>query len=165
MLDGRDLLKRHSASHASRGDASESSRPGRGAQPPSARVAQACKACASNHLRCTEQKPCQRCRKKGFKCDWSGQTNWNPTASESNQKQLPANLDPPTPNSSQVSQQGQPADLQSIEGQHRNADQQLPGNSCMAAPGPPSDSFAHLRGGIDALTPLSHAARLLPSFG
>lgn len=33
-------------------------------------MAQACKACASNHLRCTESKPCRRCVEKGFECVW-----------------------------------------------------------------------------------------------
>jgi hypothetical protein len=34
------------------------------------RVTQACQACASNHLRCTEEKPCQRCTEKDIDCLW-----------------------------------------------------------------------------------------------
>jgi hypothetical protein len=32
------------------------------------RVTQACRACASNHVRCTESKPCRRCAEKGLEC-------------------------------------------------------------------------------------------------
>jgi hypothetical protein len=32
------------------------------------RVSQACKACAANHVRCTEAKPCRRCAEKGLEC-------------------------------------------------------------------------------------------------
>lgn len=32
------------------------------------RVSQACRACASNHVRCTESKPCRRCSEKGLEC-------------------------------------------------------------------------------------------------
>ncbi|ETN42943.1 uncharacterized protein HMPREF1541_02101 [Cyphellophora europaea CBS 101466] len=34
------------------------------------RVTQACRACATNHLRCTEEKPCHRCIDKGLDCLW-----------------------------------------------------------------------------------------------
>ncbi len=32
------------------------------------RVSQACRACAANHVRCTESKPCRRCAEKGLEC-------------------------------------------------------------------------------------------------
>ncbi|KAH6844538.1 hypothetical protein B0I37DRAFT_398204 [Chaetomium sp. MPI-CAGE-AT-0009] len=32
------------------------------------RVSQACRACAANHVRCTEAKPCRRCAEKGLEC-------------------------------------------------------------------------------------------------
>jgi hypothetical protein len=31
-------------------------------------VSQACRACAANHVRCTEAKPCRRCAEKGLEC-------------------------------------------------------------------------------------------------
>lgn len=60
-----DLLKRHVAGHDARGDHEEARRastirPGR--------VTKACEACAEVHLRCDEQKPCTRCRKKAITC-------------------------------------------------------------------------------------------------
>ncbi|MBE3048204.1 hypothetical protein IMZ48_38010 [Candidatus Bathyarchaeota archaeon] len=33
-------------------------------------MSQACRSCASNHLRCSEEKPCRRCVNKGFECDY-----------------------------------------------------------------------------------------------
>lgn len=35
------------------------------------RVSQACRACAANHVRCTESKPCRRCAEKGLECVFS----------------------------------------------------------------------------------------------
>ncbi|KAH7002482.1 hypothetical protein EDB80DRAFT_578910 [Ilyonectria destructans] len=37
----------------------------------SSRVTQACRACASHHLRCSEEKPCRRCKKRGIRCIWN----------------------------------------------------------------------------------------------
>ncbi|PKS12542.1 hypothetical protein jhhlp_000750 [Lomentospora prolificans] len=39
------------------------------------RVTQACRACSSNHLRCTEDKPCRRCTTKGIECVWTQTTD------------------------------------------------------------------------------------------
>lgn len=39
------------------------------------RVTQACRTCASNHLRCSEEKPCRRCEKKGIECIWNNPIN------------------------------------------------------------------------------------------
>lgn len=33
-------------------------------------MTQACRSCSSNHLRCTEQKPCRRCTEKALECVW-----------------------------------------------------------------------------------------------
>lgn len=35
------------------------------------RVGKACKACSSNHLRCSDEKPCRRCQEKGIECKWN----------------------------------------------------------------------------------------------
>ncbi|KAF4466336.1 zinc finger protein [Fusarium albosuccineum] len=65
-----DLLKRHVAGHGSQaGDSNESSMGEPRYMP--GRVTQACKACASNHLRCSEEKPCRRCEEKGLECRWN----------------------------------------------------------------------------------------------
>ncbi|KAK2601820.1 hypothetical protein QQS21_004603 [Conoideocrella luteorostrata] len=39
------------------------------------RVSQACRACAANHLRCSETKPCQRCLSKEITCNWDDPTS------------------------------------------------------------------------------------------
>ncbi|KAG9256746.1 uncharacterized protein F5Z01DRAFT_487176 [Emericellopsis atlantica] len=65
-----DLLKRHVAGHDSPNARSKTSNTVAGPAEPSGRVAQACKACASNHLRCTDEKPCKRCLEKGVDCIW-----------------------------------------------------------------------------------------------
>lgn len=67
--DPSDLLKRHVAGHASPGKES-SSRPDNSTP---SRVTKACRTCASNHLRCTETKPCSRCVEKGLDCVWYNQ--------------------------------------------------------------------------------------------
>ncbi|KAJ5211093.1 hypothetical protein N7472_001232 [Penicillium cf. griseofulvum] len=68
--DRRDLLKRHVAGHGSHaGDAT-----GGSIEHPQyipGRVTKACKECSSNHLRCSEEKPCQRCQGKGIECKWN----------------------------------------------------------------------------------------------
>jgi hypothetical protein len=63
----RDLLKRHGSVH----DPLNEDSPKRQRRQDSARVAQACIACAENHVRCEEAKPCQRCLKKNIPCQSS----------------------------------------------------------------------------------------------
>ncbi|CAK7219772.1 hypothetical protein SBRCBS47491_003964 [Sporothrix bragantina] len=76
-----DLLKRHVAGHEARNDAvSTTSRhsttpsiSGSNASNSTAaagRVSRACQACSSNHLRCSEEKPCKRCTTKNLTCVW-----------------------------------------------------------------------------------------------
>ncbi|EMD89583.1 hypothetical protein COCC4DRAFT_159085 [Bipolaris maydis ATCC 48331] len=59
-----DLLKRHVANHgtepANKRQRREISR--------DARVVQACEACSQSHLRCEDEKPCSRCKKKKIPC-------------------------------------------------------------------------------------------------
>ncbi|KAM5345114.1 hypothetical protein ACJ41O_010976 [Fusarium nematophilum] len=65
-----DLLKRHVGAHDSqKGTVDERSIPE--TRYIAGRVTQACRACASNHLRCTEEKPCRRCEEKGIECRWN----------------------------------------------------------------------------------------------
>ncbi|KAE9982895.1 hypothetical protein EG328_010442 [Venturia inaequalis] len=59
-----DLLKRHGSVH----EPVNADSPKRQRRQDSARVAQACVACAENHVRCEESKPCERCQKKGIPC-------------------------------------------------------------------------------------------------
>lgn len=65
-----DLLKRHLAAHGITG---EQAGPGysRIVRDAAERVSQACRACAVNHLRCTEQKPCRRCVEREIQCVWN----------------------------------------------------------------------------------------------
>ncbi|KAK5652232.1 hypothetical protein OQA88_10729 [Cercophora sp. LCS_1] len=64
-----DLLKRHLAAHGveSRPNTERPLRVLRGAPD---RVTHACRACATNHLRCTEKKPCRRCVERNIDCVW-----------------------------------------------------------------------------------------------
>jgi hypothetical protein len=57
-------LKRHGSVH----DPANEDSPKRQRRQESARVAQACVACAENHVRCEESKPCKRCQKKNIPC-------------------------------------------------------------------------------------------------
>ncbi|KAF2192018.1 hypothetical protein K469DRAFT_732066 [Zopfia rhizophila CBS 207.26] len=61
-----DLLKRHAAGHESDRQCSNKRR--KPATVRVNRVIQACEACAQNHLRCEDVKPCSRCWKKGIAC-------------------------------------------------------------------------------------------------
>ncbi|QGA20917.1 hypothetical protein EYB26_008627 [Talaromyces marneffei] len=73
-----DLLSRHSALHNADNDNSSSSRKRRrGANDRSipARTSQACAACAGNHLRCDETKPCGRCQRRNIVCTVASVTN------------------------------------------------------------------------------------------
>ncbi|KAM0435859.1 hypothetical protein ACHAPT_002750 [Fusarium lateritium] len=69
-----DLLKRHVAGHGSQAGDSNGGSIGETRFMPG-RVTKACKACASNHLRCSEEKPCRRCQEKGLECKWPGSTD------------------------------------------------------------------------------------------
>ncbi|KAH7144101.1 hypothetical protein B0J13DRAFT_502011 [Dactylonectria estremocensis] len=72
-----DLLRRHVAGHDAEINTPNEGAPGSHRGLPS-RVTQACRACASHHLRCSEEKPCRRCTKRGIRCIWSnpiGQDN------------------------------------------------------------------------------------------
>lgn len=64
-----DLLKRHVAGHdaqASRNAAKSSPKP----PARQGRVGQACEACADLHLKCDDEKPCNRCKTKGLECHY-----------------------------------------------------------------------------------------------
>ncbi|KAK3897625.1 hypothetical protein C8A05DRAFT_38811, partial [Staphylotrichum tortipilum] len=65
-----DLLKRHVAAHDVRSAKVNNLTRGGGEETPG-RVSQACRACAANHVRCTESKPCRRCAEKGVECVFS----------------------------------------------------------------------------------------------
>lgn len=73
-----DLLSRHSALHNADNDDSSSTRKRRrGTNDRSipVRTSQACVACAENHLRCDETKPCGRCQRRNIACKVSSRTN------------------------------------------------------------------------------------------
>ncbi|KAF2728093.1 hypothetical protein EJ04DRAFT_546959 [Polyplosphaeria fusca] len=59
-----DLLKRHVAGHS----AENANKNKRSTTVRASRVIQACEACSQNHLRCEDEKPCSRCRKKSIEC-------------------------------------------------------------------------------------------------
>ncbi|KAK0383847.1 hypothetical protein NLU13_9758 [Sarocladium strictum] len=63
-----DLLKRHIPSHT--GPDGKLKGLTRNGSQPTSRVGVACRACASNHLRCSDTKPCKRCSDKGIDCVW-----------------------------------------------------------------------------------------------
>ncbi len=77
-----DLLKRHTAGHE---DEERSPTEGSATKkrkiatnfnaPQTGRVTQACKACASSKLKCSEGKPCERCKKKRLLCEESSQND------------------------------------------------------------------------------------------
>lgn len=60
----RDLLKRHVTNHNSDSAAKRQKRE----IARDTRVVQACEACSQSHLRCEDEKPCSRCRKKNIPC-------------------------------------------------------------------------------------------------
>lgn len=60
----RDLLKRHVTNHDS--DAANKRQKREIAR--DTRVVQACEACSQSHLRCEDEKPCSRCKKKNIPC-------------------------------------------------------------------------------------------------
>ncbi|KAI0394029.1 hypothetical protein F5Y17DRAFT_429694 [Xylariaceae sp. FL0594] len=63
-----DLLKRHTANHDNDGDGTKKRRRV-DASPGSGRVSHACRSCAAARVKCEENKPCQRCQKKGLVCE------------------------------------------------------------------------------------------------
>jgi hypothetical protein len=63
-LSLRDLLKRHVTNHNSDSAAKRQKRE----IARDTRVVQACEACSQSHLRCEDEKPCSRCRKKSIPC-------------------------------------------------------------------------------------------------
>ncbi|KAH6953774.1 hypothetical protein BKA56DRAFT_648506 [Ilyonectria sp. MPI-CAGE-AT-0026] len=71
-----DVLKRHVSVH---GPSTSRDRQGPvvGGNAPIARgrVVQACQACAVNHLRCTDLKPCSRCEQENLICIWDRSTD------------------------------------------------------------------------------------------
>lgn len=60
----RDLLKRHVTNHSSDWAAKRQKRE----IARDTRVVQACEACSQSHLRCEDEKPCSRCKKKNISC-------------------------------------------------------------------------------------------------
>jgi hypothetical protein len=60
----RDLLKRHVTNH----DSDSASKRQKREIARDTRVVQACEACSSSHLRCEDEKPCSRCKKKNIPC-------------------------------------------------------------------------------------------------
>lgn len=66
----QDLLKRHVSTHDAEDIANPNSegtaQPRRSGQ----RVHQACRVCAAKKLKCTDQKPCKRCRQTGIACEY-----------------------------------------------------------------------------------------------
>ena len=84
-----DLLKRHAAGHdnndeksAAEGSAAKKRKIATIANPALMnRVTQACKACAASKLKCSEGKPCERCKKNHLVCEESsGEDVRRPTA-------------------------------------------------------------------------------------
>ncbi|KAL4749833.1 hypothetical protein BDW72DRAFT_194414 [Aspergillus terricola var. indicus] len=64
-----DLLRRHSALHSSPGSRQALRRRHHGGKLDLApRASQACRACADDHLKCDEDKPCARCRRRNIEC-------------------------------------------------------------------------------------------------
>jgi hypothetical protein len=60
----RDLLKRHVTNH----DTEPASKRQKREIARDTRVVQACEACSQSHLRCEDEKPCSRCKKKKIPC-------------------------------------------------------------------------------------------------
>ncbi|KFA51945.1 hypothetical protein S40293_07056 [Stachybotrys chartarum IBT 40293] len=66
-----DLLKRHVGAHTVEGADDGQTATSAPLQETLSRVSKACRTCASNHLRCSEEKPCLRCKTKGLECVWT----------------------------------------------------------------------------------------------
>ena len=63
-----DALKRHEGNHD---DESPAKRRKVSDAPPRARAGQACQSCAAAKLRCEDEKPCARCKRKGIICEYA----------------------------------------------------------------------------------------------
>ncbi|KAJ5978942.1 Zinc finger C2H2 [Penicillium viridicatum] len=61
-----DLLSRHSALHDRESDSTK--RQCTEGNSVTTRASRACEGCAENHLRCDDDKPCRRCKRKGIHC-------------------------------------------------------------------------------------------------
>jgi hypothetical protein len=70
LTEFRDLLKRHATGHEADHDGKRHRLKTSEFRGP--RVTQACNACASDHLKCSEDKPCRRCVTKNIVCQWPG---------------------------------------------------------------------------------------------
>ncbi|GES65089.1 C6 transcription factor RegA [Aspergillus terreus] len=66
-----DLLSRHSALHNPRRDTTALKRRN-GVNVASSRASKACEACAVDHLRCDDEKPCRRCQRRAIPCTLPG---------------------------------------------------------------------------------------------
>ncbi|KAH6649270.1 hypothetical protein F5144DRAFT_624519 [Chaetomium tenue] len=89
-----DLLKRHVAAHDVRSAKVNNLSRGAADDVPG-RVSQACRACAANHVRCTEAKPCRRCAEKGLECVYKNDDLLTPASPVGSQ----ASEQSPTPSS------------------------------------------------------------------
>ncbi|KAL3441950.1 hypothetical protein BJX65DRAFT_321753 [Aspergillus insuetus] len=67
-----DLLSRHSALHNPQREAPAAKRRRNGANVAPSRASKACEACAVDHLRCDDEKPCRRCQRRGIPCSLPG---------------------------------------------------------------------------------------------
>ncbi|KAL2812179.1 hypothetical protein BJX63DRAFT_397190 [Aspergillus granulosus] len=63
-----DLLSRHSALHNTQKDSSTPKCRRKAGNVAPSRASQACEACAVDHLRCDDEKPCRRCQRRGIIC-------------------------------------------------------------------------------------------------
>ena len=66
----RDLLKRHVATHDAEDIANPNSEATARQRRSRPRVHRACRLCVSKKLKCTDQKPCTRCRQTGIACEY-----------------------------------------------------------------------------------------------
>ncbi|KAI1810258.1 hypothetical protein GGS20DRAFT_568347 [Poronia punctata] len=98
-----DLLKRHTANHENDGDGTKKRRR-IDASPGSGRVSHACRACASARVKCEENKPCQRCQKKGLTCEYGDTQTGSVAAVHLHRFSLDAHQQSHTPSSSSPSQ-------------------------------------------------------------
>jgi hypothetical protein len=83
----QDLLKRHvsthSKEHAANANAGRSPGPLNAQQQRhSHRVQQACQSCAAKKVKCTNHKPCKRCRENGMQCVYDHLVLGSPTSDE-----------------------------------------------------------------------------------
>ncbi|KAL2842303.1 hypothetical protein BJX68DRAFT_278425 [Aspergillus pseudodeflectus] len=69
-----DLLSRHSALHNPQREATPAKRRRGGANVAPSRASKACEACAVDHLRCDDEKPCRRCQRREIPCTLPGRS-------------------------------------------------------------------------------------------